>query len=258
MAIHVSKRRKLIKKKKTMKHKKSLKKTNKRRTQKGRGSIKTESGGTTFKTLIKDAFKTIAVENGWSDYDDAANEYLNFLKNMPETGETAINDYMSMFKESTPVNYGGGFEFGKYLNVVLTTVVGKFDTPCNKILSNLAFVLYCIMISTFLKAYNKHGNLEGAVNDEEFTHSLADPIKYVLYYNFKFLYNIQDQIFSTFRTCVQRVLETLQIPADSTASFIVIAIRSTLYNPQLYKTFIVKPIACILKPVITSCEEHCV
>ena len=239
---------------KTKRHmiKKRKRTTTKRaRKQRGRGMM--------FASTIKDAFKIIAEENGWSDYAVAADEYLIFLKNMPlpVTGHSEINTYMSMLKDETTM-IGGGFEFGKYLNIVLVAVIGKFDTPCNKILSNLAFVLYCVMITSFVKSYSRHGNVNDALADEEYAHSLADPIQYVLYYNFRFLYNFQEQVFAVFRTCAQKVFEQINLPAESSAGLIATTIRSALYNPQLYKTFIVRPLACILKPVIVSCEEHCV
>lgn len=222
--------------KRNKKSRTNLRKKNKKYTQKLKGRGK----GDMFNYVIKNAFKMIAEENGWSDYDAAADEYLEFLRNMPET---TMN--------------GGGIDFQKYLNFVLGAVIGKFDTTCNKILSNLAFVLYCIMITTFIKAYNKHGSVGKALEDEEYVHSLADPVQYVLYYNFKLLYNFQEQIFSIFRTCAQKVLESVQIPAESTSAYISMTIRIALYNPQLYNTFIVKPIACILSPVIDSCRTYC-
>jgi hypothetical protein len=228
------------------------KRTTRKRTTRNRAK-KQRGRGMMFASIIKNAFKIIAEENGWSDYDVAADEYLIFLKNIPVS---EINTYLSMLKDETTM-VGGGFEFGKYLNIVLVAVIGKFDTPCNKILSNLAFVLYCVMITSFVKSYKKHGNMNDALADDEYAHSLADPVQYILYNNFKFLYNFQEQVFAVFRTCAQKVFEQINLPAESSAGLIAIAIRSALYNPQLYKTFIVGPLACILKPVIITCEEYC-
>lgn len=193
-----------------------------------------------FQSMIMGGFKHIAEEKGWTDYKEAATAYLKYLQT---------------FEPGTTV--GGGVDFYKYLNYALVLVVGRFDTPCNVILSNISFVLYCIVATTFTKAYQKHGTVAGALADEEYAHSLADPVQYVLYYNFRALYNIQEQAFTIFRQCAQKLFKTIQIPAGSTAEYVTMAIRSTLYSPQLYKLLIVKPISCILKSSIKSCEEYC-
>lgn len=197
---------------------------------------------TLFKNIITEAFKQIALENSWTNYEKDAEDYLNYLKNLEI--------------ESTPT-IGGGLDFNKYLKAVLGMVIGRFDTPCDRILSNLTFVLYCITITTLVKSYNKHGNINDAMADEEYAHSLADPVQYAFYYNFRAIYNFQEQLFSVFRDYLQKALSMIQVPAGISASSLTALIRAAIYNRQLYNTFIVKPISCILKPVIVSCEENC-
>lgn len=219
------------------KTKRLRRKKNKSRKTKTGGNLKTRK----FKHIITTAFEIIAAENGWTDHKIAAKSYLNYLSQLTPITEGTFS--------------GGGFEFKKYLELF----IGRFDTPCEKIISNVAFMLYCITVAAMWSAWKRHGNLNDTLEDDAVVHALDNPIQYALYYNFRFIYDYQEQIFGTARAYLQKIIENISSKevADMTAGHAILLFRIGFYNPQLYERMIVRPIACILKPVIHSCAEMC-
>jgi hypothetical protein len=101
----------------------------------------------------------------------------------------------------SPIQFGGvfNFPFKKYATWLMHTAVGKFDNPCNILISSIALSTYAIMAYAFLQSMQKHNfDVAAATSDETYVYSLATPVKYALYHYFPSVHEFQEQIFIIF------------------------------------------------------------
>ena len=248
-------------------HYKNIKKT--RKTKK----IKQGGGETTntntlepdlFQSSVITMFKYVSEENSWTDHAEAAQSFLEFLKNMPESGtelETYLNEKMNM-------NYGGGMledikmgaaSFPKYI----ATLAGfNLNTSCDKLFSAILAVVYSIMLSAILKRWLYPENNIQEMSNEEFLSKTCEPAQYVLFFRFRLLYNIQENFFLELRQFMSEIMPNINIQivervmGERTPDAIVTIVRSAIYSPALKSVF-EKTVSCMLMPFTNICEDKC-
>ena len=167
---------------------------------------------------------------------------------------------------SPSMQFGGGFNFPfkKYATWLMHTAVGKFDNPCNIIISSIALSTYAIMAYAFLQSMQKHNfDVAAATSDETYVYSLATPVKYALYHYFPSVHEFQEQIFVIFDDYIRQVFQSfserfsLTLASQSPSKAVINLLRSIYYDGNLYNLLIVKPISCILRYKIKSCNRLC-
>ena len=167
---------------------------------------------------------------------------------------------------SPSMQFGGGFNFPfkKYATWLMHTAVGKFDNPCNIIISSIALSTYAIMAYAFMQSMQKHNfDVAAATSDETYVYSLATPVKYALYHYFPSVHEFQEQIFVIFDDYIRHVFQSfserfsLTLSSQSPSKAVINLLRSIYYDGNLYNLLIVKPISCILRYKIKSCNRLC-
>jgi len=166
----------------------------------------------------------------------------------------------------SPIQFGGvfNFPFKKYATWLMHTAVGKFDSPCNILISSIALSTYAIMAYAFVQSMQKHNfDVAAATSDETYVYSLAAPVKYALYHYFPSVHEFQEQIFIIFDDYVQQVFQSfserfsLTLASENPTKSVINLLRSIYYDGNLYNLLIVKPISCILQYKIKSCKRLC-
>ena len=167
---------------------------------------------------------------------------------------------------SPSMQFGGGFNFPfkKYATWLMHTTVGKFDSPCNILISSIALSTYAIMAYAFMQSMRKHNfDMAAATLDETYVYSLATPVKYALYHYFPSVHEFQEQIFVIFDDYIRQVFQSfserfsLTLASENPTKAIINLLRSIYYDGNLYNLLIVKPISCILRYKIKSCNRLC-
>ena len=166
----------------------------------------------------------------------------------------------------SPIQFGGvfNFPFKKYATWLMHTAVGKFDSPCNILISSIALSTYAIMAYAFVQSMQKHNfDVAAATSDETYVYSLATPVKYALYHYFPSVHEFQEQIFVIFDDYVREVFQSfserfsLTLASENPTKAVINLLRSIYYDGNLYNLLIVKPVSCILQYKIKSCKRLC-
>ncbi len=239
------------------------------------GKQYTTSTSDLFVTSIKNGFKIMAEDQGWTDYDKASDAFLTFLRNMPENG-TELETYLNKMipSETTSPTVGGMFDPDEleegvhenaksFLNYFVRFFVGPIDTSCDKLLASIMTATYCIGIAVIAKRFmfpaNNDGNQPETVEDF-LKGNMGAPEQYALFANFKFLYKVQNDFFSILERMFAHIISKMDVQVagiNYAPMAIVSMIRSYFYTPHIHKTFFIKPISCMCAPFIKSCEEKC-
>ena len=211
-------------------------------------------------------FTYIAEIHKWDDnIDDVVDAYITMFKrsNVFKTGSSPSPSSLS---PSSPSQFGGKFDFPfkKYASWLMHTAVGKFDSPCNILISSIALSTYAIMVYAFVQSMQKHNfDVAAATSDESYIYSLATPVKYALYHYFPSVHEFQEQIFVIFDEYIRQVFHSfseqfsISLVSQNPTKMIINLLRSLYYDGNLYNLFVVKPISCILQYKIKSCKRLC-
>jgi hypothetical protein len=215
-----------------------------------------------LKTSLHFLFTYIAEIHKWDDnIDDVVRAYMIMFKksNVFKTGS-------SPSPSQSPSQFGGKFDFPfkKYATWLMHTAVGKFDSPCNILISSIALSTYAIMVYAFVQSMQKHNfDVAAATSDESYIYSLATPVKYALYHYFPSVHEFQEQIFVIFDEYIRQVFHSfseqfsISLVSQNPTRMIINLLRSLYYDGNLYNLFVVKPVSCILQYKIESCKRLC-
>ena len=223
-----------------------------------------------LKTSLHFLFTYIAEIHKWDDnIDDVVDAYITMFKrsNTFKTGSSPSPSSQSPSPQSpSPSQFGGKFDFPfkKYASWLMHTTVGKFDSPCNILISSIALSTYAIMVYAFMQSMQKHNfDVAAATSDESYIYSLATPVKYALYHYFPSVHEFQEQIFVIFDEYIRQVFHSfseqfsISLVSQNPTKMIINLLRSLYYDGNLYNLFVVKPISCILQYKIKSCKRLC-
>jgi len=220
-----------------------------------------------LKTSLHFLFTYIAEIHKWDDnIDDVVDAYITMFKksNVFKTGSSPSPSPSSL--SPSPSQFGGKFDFPfkKYASWLMHTTVGKFDSPCNILISSIALSTYAIMVYAFMQSMQKHNfDVAAATSDESYIYSLATPVKYALYHYFPSVHEFQEQIFVIFDEYIRQVFHSfseqfsISLVSQNPTRMIINLLRSLYYDGNLYNLFVVKPISCILQYKIKSCKRLC-
>ena len=223
---------------------------------------KTTTTQNMLKTSLHFLFTYIAEIHKWDDnIDDVVRAYMIMFKksNVFKTGS-------SPSPSQSPSQFGGKFDFPfkKYATWLMHTAVGKFDSPCNILISSIALSTYAIMVYAFVQSMQKHNfDVAAATSDESYIYSLATPVKYALYHYFPSVHEFQEQIFVIFDEYIRQVFHSfseqfsISLVSQNPTRMIINLLRSLYYDGNLYNLFVVKPVSCILQYKIESCKRLC-
>jgi hypothetical protein len=216
-------------------------------------------------------FTYVSDVNKWHDnIDDVVDAYIamfkkaNAFKSMSPSSPSPSSPSPS--SPSPSMQYGGGFNFPfkKYATWLMHTAVGKFDNPCNILISSIALSTYAIMAYAFVQSMQKHNfDVAAATSDETYVYSLATPVKYALYHYFPSVHEFQEQVFVIFDDYIRQVFQSfserfsLTLASQNPSKAVVSLLRSIYYDGNLYSLLIIKPISCILRHKIKSCNRLC-
>ena len=221
-----------------------------------------------LKTSLHFLFTYIAEIHKWDDnIDDVVDAYITMFKrsNRFKTGSSPSQS-PSQSPSPSPSQFGGkfNFPFKKYASWLMHTAVGKFDSPCNILISSISLSTYAIMVYAFVQSMQKHNfDVAAATSDESYIYSLATPVKYALYHYFPLVHEFQEQIFVIFDEYIRQVFYSfseqfsISLVSQNPTKMIINLLRSLYYDGNLYNLFVVKPISCILQYKIKSCKRLC-
>jgi len=229
-----------------------------------------------LRTSLHFIFTHVSDINKWHDnIDDVVDAYIamfkkaNAFKSMspsPSSPSPSSPSPSSPSPRSSSMQFGGGFNFPfkKYATWLMHTAVGKFDNPCNILISSIALSTYAIMAYAFMQSMQKHNfDVAAATSDETYVYSLATPVKYALYHYFPSVHEFQEQVFVIFDDYIRQVFQlfserfSLALASQNPSKTVVNLLRSIYYDGNLYNLLIVKPISCILRYKIKSCNRLC-
>ena len=229
---------------------------------------KTTTTQNMLKTSLHFLFTYIAEIHKWDDnINDVVGAYIIMFKksNVFKTGSSQ-SPSPSPSPLQSPSQFGGKFDFPfkKYATWLMHTAVGKFDSPCNILISSIALSTYAIMVYAFMQSMQKHNfDVAAATTDESYIYSLATPVKYALYHYFPSVHEFQEQIFVIFDEYIRQVFHSfseqfsISLVSQNPTRMIINLLRSLYYDGNLYNLFVVKPVSCILQYKIKSCKRLC-
>ena len=202
-----------------------------------------------YKLAITLTFTTIAAINNWpkKEVSIAVAEYFHLIQGLHGNGTSKAASKVMV------ITGGTSSIFNKFANWIYTgssvavgLVIGKFDTPCDTMLSVLAIGVWSVVI------YNKLNQ----VLPEEAKRSLAQPAQYIIYSISPDLYDLEESINNYI---IHYVSNNITLPQNSIdASQIINYARTLFYEPILYKKVFEMPIICLLKEWIVSCKDKCI
>jgi hypothetical protein len=219
-----------------------------------------------LKTSLHFLFTYIAEIHKWDDnIDDVVGAYIIMFKKS-NVFKTGSSQSPSPSPSPSPSQFGGKFDFPfkKYATWLMHTAVGKFDSPCNILISSISLSTYAIMVYAFMQSMQKHNfDVAAATTDESYIYSLATPVKYALYHYFPSVHEFQEQIFVIFDEYIRQVFHSfseqfsISLVSQNPTRMIINLLRSLYYDGNLYNLFVVKPVSCILQYKIESCKRLC-
>ena len=222
-----------------------------------------------LRTSLHFIFTYISDIHKWHDnIDDVVDAYIAMFEkaNAYKISSLSPSPLSPSPLSPSPIQFGGvfSFPFKKYATWLMHTAVGKFDNPCNILISSIALSTYAIMAYAFLQSMQKHNfDVAAATSDETYVYSLATPVKYALYHYFPSVHEFQEQIFLIFDDYVREVFQSfserfsLTLASENPTKAVVNLLRSIYYDGNLYNLLIVKPVSCILQYKIKSCKRLC-
>ena len=231
-------------------------------------TIKATTTQNMLKTSLHFLFTYIAEIHKWDDnINDVVGAYIIMFKksNVFKTGSSQ-SPSPSPSPLQSPSQFGGKFDFPfkKYATWLMHTAVGKFDSPCNILISSIALSTYAIMVYAFMQSMQKHNfDVAAATTDESYIYSLATPVKYALYHYFPSVHEFQEQIFVILDEYIRQVFHSfseqfsISLVSQNPTKMIINLLRSLYYDGNLYNLFVVKPVSCILQYKIESCKRLC-
>ena len=231
-------------------------------------TIKATTTQNMLKTSLHFLFTYIAEIHKWDDnINDVVGAYIIMFKksNVFKTGSSQ-SPSPSPSPLQSPSQFGGKFDFPfkKYATWLMHTAVGKFDSPCNILISSISLSTYAIMVYAFMQSMQKHNfDVAAATTDESYIYSLATPVKYALYHYFPSVHEFQEQIFVIFDEYIRQVFDSfseqfsISLVSQNPTRMIINLLRSLYYDGNLYNLFVVKPVSCILQYKIESCKRLC-
>ena len=229
---------------------------------------KTTTTQNMLKTSLHFLFTYIAEIHKWDDnINDVVGAYIIMFKksNVFKTGSSQ-SPSPSPSPLQSPSQFGGKFDFPfkKYATWLMHTAVGKFDSPCNILISSISLSTYAIMVYAFMQSMQKHNfDVAAATTDESYIYSLATPVKYALYHYFPSVHEFQEQIFVILDEYIRQVFHSfseqfsISLVSQNPTRMIINLLRSLYYDGNLYNLFVVKPVSCILQYKIESCKRLC-
>ena len=229
---------------------------------------KTTTTQNMLKTSLHFLFTYIAEIHKWDDnINDVVGAYIIMFKksNVFKTGSSQ-SPSPSPSPLQSPSQFGGKFDFPfkKYATWLMHTAVGKFDSPCNILISSISLSTYAIMVYAFMQSMQKHNfDVAAATTDESYIYSLATPVKYALYHYFPSVHEFQEEIFVIFDEYIRQVFHSfseqfsISLVSQNPTRMIINLLRSLYYDGNLYNLFVVKPVSCILQYKIESCKRLC-
>jgi hypothetical protein len=241
--------------------------TEKRKTT--RHKTKTPKTDDMLRTSLHFIFTYISDIHKWHDnIYDVVDAYIAMFEkaNAYKTSSLPPSPLSPSRLSPSPIQFGGvfNFPFKKYATWLMHTAVGKFDSPCNILISSIALSTYAIMAYAFLQSMQKHNfDVAAATSDETYVYSLATPVKYALYHYFPSVHEFQEQIFLIFDDYVREVFQSfserfsLTLASENPTKAVINLLRSIYYDGNLYNLLIVKPVSCILQYKIKSCKRLC-
>jgi hypothetical protein len=222
-----------------------------------------------LRTSLHFIFTYISDIHKWHDnIDDVVDAYIAMFEkaNAYKTSSLSPSPLSPSPLSPSPIQFGGvfNFPFKKYATWLMHTAVGKFDSPCNILISSIALSTYAIMAYAFVQSMQKHNfDVAAATSDETYVYSLATPVKYALYHYFPSVHEFQEQIFVIFDDYVRQVFQSfserfsLTLASENPTKAVINLLRSIYYDGNLYNLLIVKPVSCILQYKIKSCKRLC-
>lgn len=208
------------------------------------------------------AFNLIADINKWEQKEalQAADEYFRLI-HMMKVGKHSGGTRKAGTSKAGPRKAGprtskaGGagtnvfYKFASWLYTgsaaAVDLLIGKFDTPCNIILSLLAVGVWSVVV------YNAINN----VLPEDAKRSLAQPAQYIIYNVNPDFYHLEEEINTHVVNYVER---NVSIPLSIIGPKEIVGYaRTFFYEPILYKNIFELPITCVLQYKIESCNERC-
>ena len=222
-----------------------------------------------LRTSLHFIFTYISDIHKWHDnIDDVVDAYIAMFEkaNAYKTSSLSPSRLSPSRLSPSPIQFGGvfNFPFKKYATWLMHTAVGKFDSPCNILISSIALSTYAIMAYAFMQSMQKNNfDVAAATSDETYVYSLATPVKYALYHYFPSVHEFQEQIFVIFDDYVRQVFQSfserfsLTLASENPTKAVINLLRSIYYDGNLYNLLIVKPVSCILQYKIKSCKRLC-
>ena len=233
-------------------------------TEKRKTTRKTPKVDDMLRTSLHFIFTYISDIHKWHDnIDDVVDAYIAMFEKANSYKTSSLSP--SRLSPS-PIQFGGVFyfPFKKYATWLMHTAVGKFDSPCNILISSIALSTYAIMAYAFMQSMQKHNfDVAAATSDETYVYSLATPVKYALYHYFPSVHEFQEQLFVIFDDYVRQVFQSfserfsLTLASENPTKAVINLLRSIYYDGNLYNLLIVKPVSCILQYKIKSCKKLC-
>jgi hypothetical protein len=206
------------------------------------------------------AFNLIADINKWDQKEalQAADEYFRLIHMMKVAGKHSRNTSKAGGQRPGASRHKAGgasastnvfYKFASWLYtgsaVAVDLLIGKFDTPCNIILSLLAVGVWSVVV------YNAINN----VLPEDAKRSLAQPAQYIIYNVNPDFYHLEEEINAHVVNYVER---NVSIPLSIIGPKEIVGYaRTFFYEPILYKNIFELPITCVLQYKIESCNERC-
>ena len=238
-------------------------------TEKRKTTRKTPKVDDMLRTSLHFIFTYISDIHKWHDnIDDVVDAYIAMFEkaNAYKTSSLSPSPLSPSPLSPSPIQFGGvfNFPFKKYATWLMHTAVGKFDSPCNILISSIALSTYAIMAYAFMQSMQKHNfDVAAATSDETYVYSLATPVKYALYHYFPSVHEFQEQLFVIFDDYVRQVFQSfserfsLTLASENPTKAVINLLRSIYYDGNLYNLLIVKPVSCILQYKIKSCKKLC-
>jgi len=238
-------------------------------TEKRKTTRKTPKVDDMLRTSLHFIFTYISDIHKWHDnIDDVVDAYIAMFEkaNAYKTSSLSPSPLSPSPLSPSPIQFGGvfNFPFKKYATWLMHTAVGKFDSPCNILISSIALSTYAIMAYAFMQSMQKHNfDVAAATSDETYVYSLATPVKYALYHYFPSVHEFQEQLFVIFDDYVRQVFQSfserfsLTLASENPTKAVINLLRLIYYDGNLYNLLIVKPVSCILQYKIKSCKKLC-
>ncbi len=161
------------------------------------------------------------------------------------------------------------------LQYILGAAVGRFDTPCNRVMSYISIALYAVMLYSLSEASMEIHVLKPqascleviteAMGPPTYTEAIHTPTRWFLRHYFPaiesgtnaLISNLQNQ-FDVLANQNNGVLRSMNICRPSQIGGITYMGLQSLFTSLTYRAMIINPVACLLyRAGMTSCRDLC-